>query len=600
MSLFNYEKEFNYKKKMLRHVSRKSGRSAMNKIMAYTHKTTYYNTILQRNRVSQKHHTIHSHIQSKIWHPVTPFSNNRHFSTSFQPTEDNLDNPTEVDTASIPSFTDSSSKHNNFNHTKTLDNVLDETKDQDIVTSELTFSRQIEEQNNKDHSIKGNAIHMHDNVSHKVLDEIARNEGTQTMDYVKESKLLNQRLAAAIRENDTKEAMDLLRNWEKKNKKNKKKNIKKSMNDAQNDFIHEPEIRIHMDHLVDLLSLTVKEIDSENVIFSLYIIGMIVRKEEQELKLKKQILLSSEINKDLPISPTSSNNKNNVNIPLDFNHAIPVSTYINYCKSIQMVDRLSNDESRNIIHSLFQRLKALDYEIYQKEIFPIFLISTLSHSKTQLSIKRFGFSVWKYMQDHNIQCSNIILEEVLKRAKINLSNRQIKNTDIPVDHVLKQLVNNNVQPDSSVVIKTLKQLYPFEKTELVTRLLQSIKTLYEREKAKAEPNESMNAASSSSLSSSTSSSALKYPHAYRIPLGTLESIASTAAQTNALDLLLLTWDIAEMMGYRPTENLYESAIHGFANSYKQDHNAFAVISEMHTNGHTLSRALTRFVAKQIR
>jgi hypothetical protein len=87
---------------------------------------------------------------------------------------------------------------------------------------------------------------------------------------------------------------------------------------------------------------------------------------------------------------------------------------------------------------------------------------------------------------------------------------------------------------------------------------------------------------------------------YRLALGILEELASTAAQMRRTDVILMVWDALDAFGYRPNEGMYESAIQAFVSSKYQDQNAFAVLAEMETEGYVPSRALIRTVSHFIR
>ena len=87
---------------------------------------------------------------------------------------------------------------------------------------------------------------------------------------------------------------------------------------------------------------------------------------------------------------------------------------------------------------------------------------------------------------------------------------------------------------------------------------------------------------------------------YRVDLGTLEHISAAAARKGSFDLNLLVWDLMDLLGYEPTQCMYENTIHGFAMGYRQDHNMLAVLGEMEERGYQPSRALIRSLSRSLR
>jgi hypothetical protein len=89
-----------------------------------------------------------------------------------------------------------------------------------------------------------------------------------------------------------------------------------------------------------------------------------------------------------------------------------------------------------------------------------------------------------------------------------------------------------------------------------------------------------------------------YP-AYKVDVGILEHIMAAAARFGAFEVNILVWDLVDLLGYQPTECMYENTIHGFARVPQQDHNVFGVLSEMEERGFTPSRALIRSLSRSL-
>lgn len=91
------------------------------------------------------------------------------------------------------------------------------------------------------------------------------------------------------------------------------------------------------------------------------------------------------------------------------------------------------------------------------------------------------------------------------------------------------------------------------------------------------------------------------PHPnYKVDIGMLEHIMAAAARMGSFELNILVWDLVDLLGYEPTEFMYENTIAGFAMGARQDHNVFAVLREMEERGFSPSRALIRSLSRSLR
>jgi len=87
---------------------------------------------------------------------------------------------------------------------------------------------------------------------------------------------------------------------------------------------------------------------------------------------------------------------------------------------------------------------------------------------------------------------------------------------------------------------------------------------------------------------------------YKVDIGTLEHIMAAAARKGSFELNIFVWDLIDLLGYEPTECMYENTLQGFSMGVRQDHNMFAVLGEMEDRGFTPSRALIRSLSKSLR
>lgn len=80
----------------------------------------------------------------------------------------------------------------------------------------------------------------------------------------------------------------------------------------------------------------------------------------------------------------------------------------------------------------------------------------------------------------------------------------------------------------------------------------------------------------------------------------MEHIMAAAGRKGSFELNILVWDLVDMLGYEPTECMYENTLQGFVMGVRQDHNVFAVLGEMEERGFTPTRALIRSLSRSIR
>lgn len=87
---------------------------------------------------------------------------------------------------------------------------------------------------------------------------------------------------------------------------------------------------------------------------------------------------------------------------------------------------------------------------------------------------------------------------------------------------------------------------------------------------------------------------------YKVDIGTLEHIMAAAARKGSFELNILVWDLMDLLGYEPTECMYENTLQGFVMGVRQDNNVFMVLSEMEERGFVPSRALIRSLSRSMR
>jgi hypothetical protein len=87
---------------------------------------------------------------------------------------------------------------------------------------------------------------------------------------------------------------------------------------------------------------------------------------------------------------------------------------------------------------------------------------------------------------------------------------------------------------------------------------------------------------------------------YTIDRSTLEMISAGAAHSGDPELILLVWEVLEMSGHKPTEQIYENTVVAFACKRKGLYQGFAALATMKEEGFEVSRALIRSFSRAIR
>ena len=200
----------------------------------------------------------------------------------------------------------------------------------------------------------------------------------------------------------------------------------------------------------------------------------------------------------------------------------------------------------------------------QERVLPILLESMVTTSLS--SVRAQSNLLYSYLCRNDFEMSPEFLERLLAQSKYWCDN------DLPYHHVLQRLADTEVTPKNpTAVVTTLANFYPFTDTDQTLEALQAIHLIVHRDNT-----------------------------ALRVDMGTLEQILAAAARKGKYELGLLAWDLAETLGYEPTESLFESMIQAFCMSYRQDHRVFSCLAEMEDYGFVPSRALLRSISRSLR
>ena len=90
------------------------------------------------------------------------------------------------------------------------------------------------------------------------------------------------------------------------------------------------------------------------------------------------------------------------------------------------------------------------------------------------------------------------------------------------------------------------------------------------------------------------------PNAYLLSEALLEELMMSGTRARQSSFVLSVWDLMELLGYQPSESMYESVILAFCKSDKQDHLAFAAMTEMEDRGIRPSRTFMRAISDELR
>lgn len=132
------------------------------------------------------------------------------------------------------------------------------------------------------------------------------------------------------------------------------------------------------------------------------------------------------------------------------------------------------------------------------------------------------------------------------------------------------------RPHPPLAIHTLQNLFPYTNVDETILALKSIIELHSSwEPGNMHPN-------------------------YKVDIGTLEHVMAAAARKGSFELNILVWDLVDLLGYEPTECMYENTMQGFVMGPGQDANMFVVLGEMEERGFVPSRALIRSLSRSLR
>jgi hypothetical protein len=241
--------------------------------------------------------------------------------------------------------------------------------------------------------------------------------------------------------------------------------------------------------------------------------------------------------------------------------------YVRLCDSFRYLDPRNTFRAaiHDIVNATVQDLKKLDRS-GQEKCFPV-LASALAQQKT-VTLGSLARRAYQYVVDQQFVLKPGYWEHMLSHS------RYFRQKDLPYDEILEKAVAIGRRPNPNVTLCALGNLFPYDDTQATFRMLKAIWEL----QSTAKPGEKH----------------------YRVDISTLELIGAAAADKQCQDMNLVIWDLADALGYEPTEFMYENAILALCAQHSTYTNAFAVLSDMEERGMQPSRALIRCMSTYLR
>jgi hypothetical protein len=154
-------------------------------------------------------------------------------------------------------------------------------------------------------------------------------------------------------------------------------------------------------------------------------------------------------------------------------------------------------------------------------------------------------------------------------------SRYFRQKDLPYASILRRIVDMGRRPDPVTALAALENLFPYTDVDATYTALKAIVDL----QSTAKPEDDFQ---------------------YMVDISALEVIGAAAARRGHFVLCLLIWDLVDLLGYKPTEAIFENTIMAFAVEPTTYGNAFTVMAEMEANGYEPSRALIRGFSVNLR
>jgi hypothetical protein len=228
----------------------------------------------------------------------------------------------------------------------------------------------------------------------------------------------------------------------------------------------------------------------------------------------------------------------------------------------------------HLVGELGRALVQLD-KTSQEVCFPRLLKSVLRQPCAYVG-RAHGRGLYEHVIQNELTVENGYWQHLLTLVQYN------RRDDIPYEDVLRRAADTlEFIPAPRHVLNALSCFFPFTDTERVYTALQAIYKLQKRV-ADADDGDTL------------------HGRQFYVDLYTVEMIASAAANRGHINIILQLWDIVDILGYSPTEALYESTVSCFATNTSTYKEMYSALSDMEICGFVPSRALIREVSVGLR
>ncbi|GKY96436.1 hypothetical protein MPSEU_000603100 [Mayamaea pseudoterrestris] len=254
-------------------------------------------------------------------------------------------------------------------------------------------------------------------------------------------------------------------------------------------------------------------------------------------------------------------------IPGGVNNVVLASMYGRLSDCMRHMDPLKHNyhEIHKLTRSMVQRVLRLDRDAQQNCV-PT-LVSALAQQRAT-RVGHFANRLYRHMLDEGMTLKVGYWEHLLSMSKFNRSD------DLPYADILQRVVTVGARCNSTTVLHSLENMYPFMDTNQACVSMRAIADLQRQESDDGQE--------------------------YIIDLATLEALSSSAAQASNLDMTMLVWELVDVYKYEPSLALYENAVVTFASHQETYANAFIAMNDMKGRGMSVSRALIRGVSARLR
>jgi hypothetical protein len=238
------------------------------------------------------------------------------------------------------------------------------------------------------------------------------------------------------------------------------------------------------------------------------------------------------------------------------------------CDALRYMDPEKHrySEIHKLVRGLVMDLQQLD-RVGKEQCYPV-LVSALVSQKS-VSVGDFARLAYQYMIQHNFDVGAGYWEHLLSMS------RYFRQKDLPYASILRRIVDMGRRPDPVTALAALENLFPYTDVDATYTALKAIVDL----QSTAKPEDEFQ---------------------YMVDISALEVIGAAAARRGHFVLCLLIWDLVDLLGYKPTEAIFENTIMAFAVEPTTYGNAFTVMAEMEANGYEPSRALIRGFSVNLR